>query len=83
MQKLGIDIEKKVGTISAYDHRHGGPYDRGSADSYYRRPYDPHYFTGSTYQSVRVGKAAMTQDEIDAYAQGYKDNEAAGDFKEW
>ena len=25
------------------DTRHGGPYDRGSADSYYRRPRNPHF----------------------------------------
>ena len=25
------------------DKRHGGPYDRGSADSYYQRGEDPHY----------------------------------------
>ena len=26
-----------------YDQRHGGPFDRGTADSYYRREFDPHY----------------------------------------
>ena len=26
--------------------RHGGPQDRGSADAYYGRPYDPHYSVG-------------------------------------
>ena len=25
-----------------YDARHGGAFDRGSADSYYHRPRDPH-----------------------------------------
>ena len=29
------------------NRRHGGPYDRGSADSYYRRPPRPHYFVGA------------------------------------
>ena len=27
---------------SKYDQRHGGPWDRGSADSYYGRGYGPH-----------------------------------------
>ena len=31
--------------------RHGGPYDRGSADSYYQRGPRPHYFKGDTYNS--------------------------------
>ena len=26
------------------EHVHGGPYDRGSADSYYGRGRDPHYY---------------------------------------
>ena len=31
-----------------YDQRHGGPFDRGAADSYYHRPFDPHYYEGAT-----------------------------------
>ena len=27
-----------------YDRRHGGPFDRGGADSYYGRGLDPHYY---------------------------------------
>ena len=34
-----------------YDKRHGGPYDRGAADSYYRRGFNPHYFVEGTYNS--------------------------------
>ena len=29
-----------------YDSRHGSPFDRGSADSWYRRPRDPHFLPG-------------------------------------
>ena len=47
-----------------YDKRHGGPYDRGGADSYYRRGYNPHYFTGATYQSPEVPMHKMTAEEI-------------------
>jgi len=66
-----------------YDKRHGGPYDRGAADSYYGRGYKPHYFTGPTYQSDRVELIDMTPEEITAYTKGYNDNEDAGNFKDW
>lgn len=66
-----------------YDRRHGGPYDRGSADSYYGRPFRPHYFKGATYQSEEVQLGDMTAEEITAYTKGFNDNEASGTFKEW
>lgn len=66
-----------------YDPRHGGAFDRGGADSYYRRGFTPHYYTGGTYQSNRVELADMTPEEIVAYTKGYNENEEAGNFKEW
>jgi hypothetical protein len=66
-----------------YDERHGGAYDRGSADSWYNREYNPHYFVGDSYQSPRIELAQMTAQEIVAYTAGYSDNEATGDHKEW
>ena len=60
--------------------RHGGPQDRGSADAYYGRPYDPHYYVGDSITSERVEKADMTEGEIAAYYYGY-DNE--DDRKDW
>lgn len=54
-----------------YDQRHGGAYDRGSADAYYGRLFDPHYYRGATYASERVGLADMTAEEITAYTAGY------------
>lgn len=69
--------------MSKYDQRHGGPYDRGSADSYYRRGFRPHYFKGATYGSERVDEQHMTAQEIAAYKAGYYDNEDAGDHKDW
>ena len=65
------------------DARHGGPYDRGMADSYYRRGYSPHCYKGDTGSSPRVTIKDMTLDEIAAYAAGYEDNEEAGDYKDW
>ena len=66
-----------------YDQRHGGPYDRGSADSYYGREYWPHYFVGDTHNSRRIDMEQMTAAEIVAYTAGYRDNEASGNKKEW
>ena len=61
--------------------RHGGAYDRGMADSYYRRERQPHYFKGDSYQSERITEMNMTADEVAAYNQGYDDNEKSGDKK--
>ena len=69
--------------MTKYDERHGGPYDRGSADSYYRRGFDPHYYVNDTYHSDRVELKDMTPEEIVAYTKGYYDNEEDGNFKDW
>jgi len=66
-----------------FDQRHGSPYDRGTADSYYGRDYNPHYFTGDSFNSPRVDLEQMTAHEIIAYTAGYRDNEANGDKKEY
>ena len=66
-----------------YDERHGGPYDRGVADSYYGRDYWPHYFVGDTHNSRRIDMEQMTPAELAAYTAGYRDNEATGDKKDW
>lgn len=66
----------------AYDQRHGGAWDRGSADSYYGRPRRPHYFAGATYQSEEIIPEPDSS-EYEAYMAGYDDNEASGSKKEW
>ena len=63
-----------------YDRRHGGPYDRGSADRYYGREFNPHFFKGDTYSSEKVELAEMTADEITAYTVGFRDET---DRKDW
>ena len=69
--------------MSKYDKRHGGCFDRGSADSWYRRGIDPHYYVGDTGSSDRVEKAEMTEAEIEDYKAGYDENEAEGSHKVW
>jgi hypothetical protein len=61
--------------------RHGGAYDRGSADAWYGRPAEPHYFTGDTYQSTKIEAVDMSEEEIAAYMAGYY--ESAFAQKEW
>jgi hypothetical protein len=64
-----------------FDTRHGGAFDRGSADSYYNRPIEPHYYVGGTAVSEKVTK--LTEKEIANYMAGYAFNEQFGDKKSW
>ena len=64
-----------------YDKRHGGPFDRGAADSYYSRGFNPHYFVGPTYQSDEI--TDLTPEELEAYTAGYEENERFGDKKDY
>ena len=80
--KLAQEVENIENKI-VYDKRHGGPYDRGSADSYYRRGFVPHYFEGDSYTSRAIMLDGMTPEEIMAYKAGYDDNEEEGNFKDW
>jgi hypothetical protein len=66
-----------------YNDRHGGPFDRGSADSWYSRGITPHYFTGASYQSTRLEEVDMSEKEIQDYLAGYHWNEEFGDKKEY
>ena len=62
--------------------KHGSPYDRGGADSYYRRPAMPHYFPdGDVGFSDPV--TDLTDEEKAEYMRGYEDNERSGDHKDW
>ena len=63
--------------------RHGGPWDRGGADSYYRRGANPHYYMGGNGNSQMVEENHMSPKEIMEYYAGFEYNELAGDFKEW
>jgi len=63
--------------------RHGGAYDRGAADAWYRRPYKPHYFVGATHASEQVNEPEMTEEEVAAYKQAYDTYMASGHHKEY
>ena len=67
----------------ASNRGHGSPFDRGSADSYYQRAYDPHYWPQGTGHGDRVCNWDMTKAQIKEYFAGYKENESLGHFKDW
>jgi hypothetical protein len=65
-----------------YDRElHGGLFDRGSADSYYSRPRDPHWYPEGSYHGAKVTE--LNNIEIQAYHAGYDYNERYGDKKSW
>jgi hypothetical protein len=63
-----------------YDESHGSPYDRGSADAYYRRNAKPHYYPNGSYVGDPVTE--LTPKQLEAYTAGYNDQVASGDFKD-
>lgn len=84
MQQLSLRFDKEeIMEANISRARHGGPYDRGSADSYYGRGMRPHYFVGNTYQSQEVTKEQMSEFQIKEYEHGFSDNTKQGNFKEW
>jgi len=64
-----------------HDTRHGGPYDRGSADYYYWRECSPHYYKGDTYSTDKIGEDKMTQEQISAYNAGFEDETDRKDYR--
>ena len=56
---------------------HGSPYDRGSADSWYRRQPQAHYMING----ARIEEADMTAEQIAEYQAGYDDNEKQTDSR--
>lgn len=61
----------------------GSPYDRGSADSYYQRLPDPHWYPAGVTPRRRVEESEMTKEQIREYMLGFAENEASLNFKEW
>ena len=60
---------------------HGSPYDRGSADAYYRRPQFAHKWPQGTGNGQPV--TDLSTEEIEEYNQGYADQIKTGEFKDW
>lgn len=60
--------------------RHGSLYDRGRADAWYKRPFDPHWYPNGTYNEPRIDK--LTSEEINEYDRGYRYMQHALDTEE-
>jgi hypothetical protein len=75
-----IEVTEFRGKV--YDRRHGGAFDRGSADSYYGRSRRPHYFEGDTHNSLEIIPEPGSLEYM-AYMAGYEQNELHGDKKDW
>ena len=54
--------------------------DRGSADRYYGRPYNPHWYPEGTGKGSRIELRDMTVEEIVDYTKGFNEEE---DRKDW
>jgi hypothetical protein len=63
------------------DRGHGSPYDRGRADSYYGRPFRPHWYPNGTGNQPLI--TDLTQEQLDDYHRGFSDNTREGNFKDW
>ena len=61
--------------------RHGSLFDRGSADSYYHRGPQPHWWPEGTGNGMI--ETDLTAAEIEEYFAGYEDNEQFGEKKDW
>ena len=59
---------------------HGSPQDRGSADRYYGRTFDPHWWPNGTGKGTRIEMVDMDSEQIVEYAYGFNHEE---DRKDW
>jgi hypothetical protein len=81
LEKEKEKIIQKLKGVQFDREFHGGLYDRGSADSYYSRPREPHWYPEGTYNGTAVTK--LSEEEIAEYHAGYDYNEDFGDKKDW
>ena len=66
--------------IGAMDQKHGSPWDRGHADAYYGRSFDPHYWSEGSYRGDRTEMKDMPPEEIVLYTRGYNDCDSRKDW---
>lgn len=59
---------------------HGSPQDRGSADAYYGRNPEPHWWPEGSLQGSMVEQKDMTSAQVRQYWYGYRNEE---DRKDW
>ena len=73
---MKMTYAEKQQEIQMFDREHGSFFDRGSADSYYHRPRDPHRGGVGGDSGPRI--EAIHESDIHAYNAGYDYNEEYG-----
>jgi hypothetical protein len=74
------NMEEDIQSLPQFDRkRNGSLYDRGSADSYYGRSLDPHWYPNGTYNAPKMDNLSAT--EIAEYVAGYNANQQSGNRK--
>ena len=83
MLKEFTQIQKTEQAIRGpqFNRGHGSLWDRGSSDSYYSRPRDPHWYPDGSYHGLRIDQ--LNEYDIAEYMAGYDHNERFGDKKSW
>ena len=82
-QEFGGNVRKVEYLDRVFNARYGGPFDRGSADSWYSRGIDPHYYEGNSLASKRFSIHEMTEEQVAEYLAGYQYNEEFGGKKDY
>jgi len=70
-----------IASIDKYDQSHCSPFDCGSADYYYWRVREPHYWEGGKVSGTKITE--LTPDQVEAYNAGYDYSEYIGERKLW
>lgn len=78
---MKMTYKEKQEEIQMFDREHGSFFDRGSADSHYGRPRDPHRGGVGGMSGPRI--EATDPADIHAYHAGYDYNEEYGDKKDY
>jgi hypothetical protein len=81
IMELNMNYKEAQVATAQFDKEHGSFFDRGSADSYYHRPRNPHRGGVGGMSGPRI--EAKTEAEFEAYHAGYDFNEEYGDKKDW
>jgi len=82
---MELDMNYKEAKLATdhFDKKHGSPFDRGAADSWYSRPQEPHWYPEGTGRGKRIESKDMSIAEMRAYFAGYEYNEQFGGKKEY
>ena len=72
---------KVLESLNDAESKHGSPYDRGRADSYYGRRHNPHKLVPNAHGGHEHEKLTDPS-EVEAYSKGYRENTDKKDYGE-